>query len=167
MPSAEAHYVKHSISLALFLASLWWVLSGYAKPLLLGYGVASVLFTVWLARRMRVIDEESHPLHLAWPLIRYWLFLLKEIVVSNVQVIKLILSPTSKIEPHFVQVEAHQNSDLGRTILANSITLTPGTVTVSISDQALLVHALTRESAQGVIDGALDQRVPGATESGA
>jgi len=156
--------VKHTLSLALFLAALWWVLSGFTKPLLLGLGVVSVLFTVWLSWRMRVIDAESHPLHLTWPLIRYWVFLTKEIVISNAQVVCLILSPSAKIKPHFVKVVTHQNTDLGRTILANSITLTPGTVTVLISDQDLLVHALTKASAQAVIDEQLDVRVPGALE---
>ncbi len=156
--------MKHSISLALFLAALWWVLSGFTKPLLLGLGVVSVLFTVLLARRMRVIDAESHPLHLTWGLIRYWVFLIKEIVLSNAQVVRLILSPSAKIAPHFVKVQTKQETDLGRTILANSITLTPGTVTVSIDAQDLLVHALTKETAQAVIEGQLDLRVPADAE---
>ncbi len=156
--------MKHTLSLALFLAALWWVLSGFTKPILLSFGVVSVLFTVWLCRRMRVIDAESHPLHLTWPLIRYWVFLSKEIIISNAQVVRLILSPGAKTEPHFIKVSTHQDTDLGRTILANSITLTPGTVSVAISGQDLLVHALTKETAQAVIDGDLDVRVPGAME---
>jgi len=156
--------VKHTLSLALFLAALWWVLSGFTKPLLLGLGVVSVCFTVWLSRRVKVIDAESHPIHLTLPLLRYWSFLTKEIVVSNLQVIKLILSPGAKIAPHFIRVQSHQHTDLGRAILANSITLTPGTVTVAIANQDLLVHALTEESAQAVLDGELDLRVPNTQE---
>lgn len=153
--------MKHTISLAAFLGALWWVLSGYAQPLLLGFGAFSVGFTVWLARRMDVIDHESHPIHLSWPLLRFWIRLLREIAVSNLQVIAAILSPSrNPIQPHFLRVRSRQPSVLGNVLLANSITLTPGTVTVQQQGDELLVHALTTASAQGVHEGQLDMLIP-------
>lgn len=153
--------MKHTISLGLMLGILWWVLSGYAKPLLLGFGVFSVAFTLWLARRMDAIDHESHPIHLSFGLLKFWGRLIVEIVVSNVQVLGAILSPRADaIQPHFLRVRVRQTTDLGKVILANAITLTPGTVSVALEGDELLVHALTRASGQAVRDGQLDLLVP-------
>jgi len=152
--------MKRAFSFALFLAVLWWLLSGQTSPLLLGFGVLSVLGTVWLARRMYVIDHESHPIHLSGALLRYWAQLGREIVVSNVDVVRAILAPRPGIAPHFLRVRTMQQSDLGKVILANSITLTPGTVTVDVNGDELLVHALTRASGQAVAEGQLDRLVP-------
>lgn len=152
--------MKRVLSLAVFLAALWWLLSGQTSPLLLGFGAASVLGTVWLARRMDLIDRESHPIHLSGALLRYWVRLGREIFVSNVDVVRAILSPRLRIEPHFLRVRTTQPTALGRVVLANSITLTPGTVTVDLHGDELLVHALTRASGQAVQDGVLDRLVP-------
>jgi multicomponent Na+:H+ antiporter subunit E len=152
--------MKRVVSLAVFLGLLWWVLSGQTAPLLLAFGVLSVLGTVWLARRMEIVDHESHPVHLSAALSRYWLHLIREIVVSNVDVVRAIVSPRMPIEPHFLTVRTRQSTDLGKVILANSITLTPGTVTVDLRGDELLVHALTRSSGQAVEDGQLDRMVP-------
>jgi multicomponent Na+:H+ antiporter subunit E len=152
--------MKRSLSLAGFLAALWWLLSGQTAPLLLAFGLASVLGTVWLARRMDIVDHESHPVHLSVALLRYWLHLIREIVVSNIDVVRAILSPRPAIEPHFLTVRLHQTTDLGKVILANSITLTPGTVTVDLQGDELLVHALTRSSGRAVEEGQLDRLVP-------
>ena len=157
--------MKHTISITLFLAALWWLLSGYAQPILLGLGAFSVAFTVWLSRRMDVIDHESHPIHLSLGLIGFWMRLIVEIVVSNLQVIGAILSPRAdSIQPHFLRVRMRQSSPLGKVILANAITLTPGTVTVAMEGDELLVHALTRASGDGVREGQLDRLVPGNVE---
>jgi multicomponent Na+:H+ antiporter subunit E len=152
--------MKRSLSLAAFLAALWWLLSGQTAPLLLAFGLASVLVTVWLARRMEIVDHESHPVHLSMALSRYWLHLGREIFVSNIEVMRAIISPRMAIEPHFLTVRTRQTTDLGKVILANSITLTPGTVTVDVQGDELLVHALTRNSGRAVEEGQLDRRVP-------
>lgn len=153
--------MKHTISLSLLLAMLWWLLSGYAEPILLGLGLFSVLFTVWLARRMDVIDRESHPIHLSLPLLRFWPRLLVEIIVSNMQVVGAILLPGRyPIQPHFVRVRTRQTTALGRVLLANSITLTPGTVTVGMDQDELLVHALSTAGGAAVAEGQLDLLIP-------
>jgi multicomponent Na+:H+ antiporter subunit E len=153
--------MKHTISLSLFLATLWWLLSGYPKPILLGLGVFSVAFTVWLAHRMDVIDQESHPIHLSRQLVIFWVRLFVEIVVSNLQVVAAILSPRrDSIQPHFLQVRSRQTTALGQVLLANSITLTPGTVTVGMDEGELLVHALSTASGAAVAEGQLDAMIP-------
>lgn len=152
--------MKRAFSLAILLAALWWLLSGQTAPLLLGFGVASVIGTVWITHRMGVVDRESHPVHLSAALLRYWVLLVREIVVSNLDVTRAILAPRLGIAPHFLRVRTRQPSDLGKVILANSITLTPGTVTVDVAGDELLVHALTRASGQAVVDGQLDELIP-------
>jgi multicomponent Na+:H+ antiporter subunit E len=152
--------MKRSLSFAAFLAALWWLLSGQTAPLLLAFGAASVLLTFWLARRMEIVDDESHPVHLSAGLARYWLRLIREIVASNVDVVRAILAPRLAIEPHFLTVRTRQTTDLGKVILANSLTLTPGTVTVDVQGDELLVHALTRSGGKAVEDGLLDRLVP-------
>ena len=137
--------MKRSLSLTAFLAALWWLLSGQTAPLLLAFGMASVLGTVWLARRMVIVDHESHPVHLTPELARYGLHLIREIVVSNVDVVRAIVSPRMPIEPHFLTVRTRQTTDLGKVILANSITLTPGTVTVDLQGDELLVRKRNRK----------------------
>ncbi len=157
--------MKHTISLAVMLAVLWWLLSGFAKPLLLSFGVISVAFTLWLSHRMDVIDRESHPIHMSAALVRFWFKLTVEIIKSNVQVVVAVLSPRKDaIQPHFLQIQLHQTSALGKVILANSLTLTPGTVSVDLDGDQLLVHALTRAAGQGVRDGHLDTLVPADVE---
>ena len=152
--------MKRVLSLAVFLGVLWWLLSGQTKPLLLGFGVASVTLVVWLARRMEVVDHESHPVHLSGPLVQFWATLIREITVSNIDVVRAILSPGPTIQPHFLRVRTRQTTDLGKVILANSITLTPGTVTVDVRGDELLVHALTEASGRAVEEGQLDCAVP-------
>lgn len=152
--------MKQVLSLAVFLGALWWLLSGQASPLLLGFGAASVALVTWFARRMELLDRESHPVHLSGPLARFWLVLIREITVSNIEVLRAILSPRLSIRPHFLRVRTRQTTDLGKVILANSITLTPGTVTVDLRGDELLVHALTESSGRAVEQGQLDRAVP-------
>jgi multicomponent Na+:H+ antiporter subunit E len=152
--------MKHTISLSLFLALLWWVLSGYPKPLLLGLGLFTVIVSVWLAHRLDVIDHESHPIHFSWPLVKFWRRLLIEITRSSLQVLGQILRGNRAIQPQFLSVKVEQRSALGRAILGNAITLTPGTVTVLTNGGEFVVHALSKESAKGVEDGELDALIP-------
>ncbi len=148
----------HAASLAFVLALLWLLLSGhFAEPLLLGLGAASVVAVVLIARRMDVVDREGHPIHLVWRALFYWPWLIKEIVVANIDVAKAILG--SSIQPSVFDVTASQSSDLGRVIYANSITLTPGTVTIALEKERLTVHGLTRASRDGVESGEMDRRV--------
>jgi multicomponent Na+:H+ antiporter subunit E len=153
--------MKHITGLLIFTAILWWILSGYTKPLLISLGVVSVLFTAFLAHRMKVLDDESQPLQLSFALLRYWGYLLGQIVISNIKMVYIILGPKLDIDPHVLRVKVSQKDELGNAILGNSITLTPGTVTLEIGDGEVEVHAINRESAEDIENGVFDQRVPG------
>jgi multicomponent Na+:H+ antiporter subunit E len=152
--------MKHLLSLGLLLAALWWAFSGYAKPLLLTLGLLSVLFSLWVARRMDIIDRESHPLHMSLALVRYWAALLWKIVLANLEMTRLILHPRMPISPTIGSFESRQTTDLGKVILANSITLTPGTVTTDVEGSRFTVHAISAEGASEAALAAMDAAVP-------
>lgn len=152
-------HVRYLLSLLVAMAGLWLLLSGLYKPMLLGLGAASCVVVVALCRRMGIADAESLPLRQLHTLPLYWLWLLKEIAKSNLDVAMRILRPGRHIAPTMVRLRAHQSSELGQVIFANSITLTPGTLTVHLTDGIAEVHALTRESAQEIEGGEMDRRV--------
>ena len=149
----------HVISLATVLYGLWLGLSGHYKPHLLILGVLSVIVAVALARRMDVVDHEGHPVHLSWRAAAYWPWLGWEILKSNVEIARLILHPRMPISPRMIEVEGSQRTEVGLVTYANSITLTPGTVTVDVEGKRLQVHALTAGSAAALEAGEMDRRV--------
>jgi multicomponent Na+:H+ antiporter subunit E len=152
--------VKQVLPLALALAALWLLLSGHFEPLVLASGALSIAFVVWLARRMNVVDGESYPFSLIPRLFVYWLWLLKEIVASSLDVAKRALGPASAVKPVVFDARAKQHSDLGLVIHANSITLTPGTVSLDIETGVIRVHALHPDVAKITAEGSIDARVP-------
>lgn len=149
----------HNLSLFAVLAVLWLLWSGHYTALLLVAGAVSCLLVVYIAQRMRVIDHESHPLHIWWRLPVYWVWLGIEIVKSNIDVAKRVLHPSLPIDPQLFEVEASQKSDLGLVIYANSITLTPGTVSTDVNSGRIQVHALSRDGMEAVKAGDMDRKV--------
>lgn len=149
----------HALSLGLALFGTWLLLSGYFEALLIGLGVVSCLLVVWIAHRMDVVDHEGQPVHLGWRAFTYWIWLAGEIVKANLYVARRILDPKLPIEPTLVRVKTSQRSELGQVVYANSITLTPGTVSMRVGEGTILVHALTGELAEGLESGAMDRRV--------
>lgn len=149
----------HSFSLFLTLYAFWLLLSGFFTPFLMASGVGSALAVVWFARRMDVVDHEGHPIQLGAKALVYWVWLLKEIAKSGWTVSKIILSPRLPITPTMVRFEPSQKTDVGLVLHANSITLTPGTITIEAERGEFLVHGLTRDGAEGCIDSDMDRRV--------
>jgi multicomponent Na+:H+ antiporter subunit E len=148
------------VSTFLVLFAFWLLLSGFFTAFLMLAGIGSSLAVVLFARRMDVVDHEGHPIDLApRALVVYWPWLVKEIVKSACTVARIILSPTLPISPTLVRVRATQRTDVGRTTFANSITLTPGTISVEVGEDEFLVHALTREGATELAAGEMDRRV--------
>jgi multicomponent Na+:H+ antiporter subunit E len=154
------------LSLAVLLCGFWIVSSGRFDPVLMGFMLASCGIVVAISVRMRVIDAEGHPIHVVPRALPYWIWLLVEVIKSNVDLVKLLLQPSPKLEPRVVRVDITQRTDLGRATHANCITLTPGTVTLEVHDDHFLVHALTAASAAGVTSGEMDRRVTASIEGG-
>lgn len=146
-------------SLAVVMSVLWLLLSGHvAEPLLLGLGAASVVLTVIVSFRMGVVDREGHPVHLTIRGLFYWPWLIKEIVLANIDVAKAIVGLTDDVRPSVFKIKASQISDLGKAIYANSITLTPGTITIALDDDEMTIHALTPGAVEGLATGEMDRR---------
>lgn len=147
------------LALAVALFAFWMLLSGMVTPFLVAAGIGSAAAVALLARRMEVADREGHPIHLAAAALTYWPWLLKEIAVSGWQVAKIILHPRLPVSPALVRFKPSQTSAVGLVTHANSITLTPGTITVEADHDEFLVHALTLEGARALADSAMDRRV--------
>lgn len=141
------------------LFAVWLSWSGHYTPLMLGFGIGSCLFVAWLARRMDRIAGVRRVYNLGLRWIPYGFWLLWEIGKSNLAIARAILSPSLPIQPQLVRVKAGQKTPLGVVIYANSITLTPGTITLDVRDGEILVHALTDGSAAGLRTGEMDRRV--------
>lgn len=148
-----------ALSLVVILLAFWLLLSGYFAPFLLTMGVASAVAVAMLGRRMDLVDHEGHPIHLSWRLILYWPWLFKEIAKSAWDVARIILSPRLPISPTLVRAKTSQKTTVGLVTYANSITLTPGTISVDVKKGEILVHALTRDGAAGLLEGEMDRRV--------
>lgn len=156
----------HGLGIFILLYAFWLLLSGYVVAFLLASGAGCALAAVLLSRRMGIIDHEGHPLHLSWyAFFTYWPWLIKEIILSAWDVSRRILHPRLPISPTLARFKPSQQSDLGLVIHANSITLTPGTISIDVSRDEFLVHALTREGAAALAGSVMDRRVT-ALESG-
>lgn len=131
------------VSLALALGILWITLSGRTHDqLTLTLGAVSIVVVVMITSRMGVIDGEGTAYYRIGSLLAYWVWLIGEIVKANIEVARAVLRADLDVTPRLFRVRAAQKTDLGRTIFANSITLTPGTVTVDIDGDDFIVHAL-------------------------
>jgi multicomponent Na+:H+ antiporter subunit E len=151
--------MRYVISLALVMAALWLGLSGLFKPVVLLLGVASVGLAVWLSWRMDVVGVEHNPGLFSWRLPFYWAWLTWQIVLANIDVAKAVFNPRGHIRQRLVRVPATQSRELTRVTYANSITLTPGTVSLRLEGNEILVHALTEAGAEGALSGEMGERV--------
>jgi len=151
--------MKHSLILFVNLMAVWLLLSGHYTPTLITYGALSCIGVVALIAHLRILDREALPWHLGIRFFLYLPWLLKEVILSNISVAKVILNTRLPIHPRILRVHASQKTQVGQVIYANSITLTPGTVTLDVRAGSFLVHALTTDSAEGLLTGEMDRRV--------
>jgi len=151
--------MRHTVILSLFLSAFWLLISGHNTILMLSLGVISIALVLYIAHRMDVVDHESQPLHITLKLPGFYAWLIKEIVLANLLVVKHIWLGNKTISPTLKIIKASQKTDIGKVIYANSITLTPGTVTVNLQGDQFMVHALLRESIEDLEAGEMDRRV--------
>ncbi|TWU60691.1 putative monovalent cation/H+ antiporter subunit E [Rubripirellula tenax] len=153
--------MKYTISLGVALLANWLLWSGhFDNPFLLGLGFGSCVLSLWLSARMRIVDEEGAPAQLGLrPFTQFAPWLAFKIVESNVHVAKIILSRDMPLNRNVVTIQSNQKSALGRVILANSITLTPGTVSVDLIEDKIMIHALSISDADEDMSGDIDRRI--------
>lgn len=131
---------------------VWLILNGKmtVEICIFGLAISAALFA-FICRYMEYSLRKELLLFRLFPLlVQYFWVLVKEIVKANVCVMKIILSPELQPEPAFVYFDTDLKNDLLRVMLANSITLTPGTITVSVEENHFYVHCLDRELAEGM-----------------
>ena len=146
-----------SMTLFIVLFGFWLLMSGYYTPLILSLGVISCLLCVYLTVKGKFLDNETLPIYFFPRLIQYTLWLIKEILKSNIQTAKVIIMKSE--EPELFSVKATQKTNEGKVTYANSITLTPGTVTTQIKNDIFEVHALTKDFGDDVRSSEMDKMV--------
>jgi len=139
----------------------WLVMSGIYNPLLISLGLISCAVCVWLGSKIGALDYEGFPTHLFKRLPSYLGWLLQEIFWSNISTAKIILS--SKHDPEIFEIPANQKTSAGLATYANSITLTPGTVTVDLVESKVgpsrfTIHALHADFGNELREGEMDRR---------
>lgn len=147
------------------LAVFWVLVSGQVDPAhdayLMGVGLACCLAVAWIAWRMGVVDEEGHPVGFLIRLAGYAPWLLAQVMLSNLDVARRVWHPRprQRIAPRVIRVPHRLVSGFGIATYANSITLTPGTVTVAVEKDHMVVHALHEAAARSLEEGAMHERV--------
>lgn len=150
--------------LLLALAGFWFALSGETSPLFLFLGGVSVLLVIWISARLKLIDRDASPYHRVPQMLLYGGWMMVEIVKANIAVIRKILGPSHAIDPDVVAITTSARSDLGKAIFANSITLTPGTVTLDVDGDKVKVHALVRETSPASSFAEMDRKAAAAAD---
>lgn len=146
----------------LILSAVWLLWSGHYslnEPLIATFGVLSCLAVALLSHRMGREVPGGMARTLTWRTLRYLPWLVKEIVKSNLAVAKIVLDPKLPISPCIVRVKASQRGEGALVLFANSITLTPGTISLATEGDSVVVHALTREIADDLESGEMNRRV--------
>ena len=150
--------MAYFLGLVLALAAFWLGMSGHNTPLILSLGSVSLVVTCILAYRLDIIDREGSPYVRLVGFGLYFPWLAKEIVKANISVIRACVKADLDIAPALVKVKTICRSDLAKVTFANSITLTPGTVTVEVDGDKLLVHGLYEQDSQPEAFVEMDQR---------
>ena len=146
-----------ALLLFVFYFIIWLLLSGHYDPLLLTLGVLSCITCLYVTWKAKFIDEEGVPLHLLFRLPIYTVWLFKEIIKANIDTAKIIIF--NNPDPQNFRVKSSQKTEAGKVTYANSITLTPGTVTTELDGDVLEVHALSSDMADDVKSGVMDKKV--------
>lgn len=150
----------NKVVLFVILFAVWVVLSGYLNPFFLTLGAISCLISVYVA--VQLSKNSDHFSNLFIRLIKiplYFFWLVKEIIISSLAVTKIVWSPKLNINPILAWIPSSQKDDISITCFANSITLTPGTVSILVEDGRICVHGLQKDSLEELAKGDMDKRV--------
>lgn len=157
--ASEPRPVRKILILAVVLAAVWLLWSGLFKPLLVGLGALSSVLTLWILHRMGAFRDETFTFPVGPRMIGFWAWLAKEIVISSIQVMRITLSPTIRVSPRVVELDVGDLRPVDQVLLGNAITLTPGTLTLDVHNNRLLVHAVNEQVAANLEAGEMQRRV--------
>ena len=150
---------RDAIALATALAAVWYGWSGHLESLIVVSAAVSIAITVIVCARMEIVDRDGNLLRLLPRMLAYTPMLLGRIIRSNIEVASIVLSPRMPLTPRLRRVYTTQESPLAQTVYANSVTLTPGSLTVRVEDDAIVVHTLTEENARAFDRGTMNRFV--------
>ncbi|GGA73435.1 cation transporter [Neiella marina] len=161
--SAQTAKALAIVAWLVLLVMVWLLLSGLFKPLLIGLGLFSCVITVYVVNRTGFFDQPS--LLNAMPRMpKYMAYLFVDIVKSSIDVTRIVLNPKLPISPTEIEMDAAPQGHVGQAILGNSITLSPGTVTIDVHQGKLRVHCLTQAGADELLNSKINQRTAELTE---
>lgn len=149
----------HMTKWTILLSTFWLLLSGYIQPLLLGFGAVSVIVVLFVLKRMDDVDQEKQEIGTGLRLIRYIPWLTWQIMRSSLQVTKLIWGPTDKVSPSLAKIKVDNVPPQRRALYANSITLTPGTLSVDLVGNEITVHALQKSSIEELEQKVMEKKI--------
>lgn len=158
--------IVHMASLAVVLFAFWMVLSGRTETKFVVYGIITAVVTTWVTYPLLLVPNKDgskkyYVFGFSVPkMIMYFFWLMWQLVLANIDVLLATTAQELAIDPKIVRFRFKVDNPMASVILANSITLTPGTVTVNVTDDGLYeIHALTVGAAAGVLDGGMQKKV--------
>lgn len=144
---------------AVILSVFWLLLSGYIEPMMLSFGAVSVVIVLLALKRMDAVDHEPRGISINHQTVHYFLWLLGQIFSSSLLVTKLIWGSSNKLSPSLAKIQAKNVPPNKRVLYANSITLTPGTLSVDLEDEDITVHALQQSSIEELEQGDMERKI--------
>ena len=158
--------IVHMVVLALVLFAFWMVLSGRTETKFVIYGILTAVVTTWITYPLLLIPNKDgskryYVFGVSLPkAVSYFFWLMWQLVLANIDVLLATTSQELDIDPKVVRFRFRADNPMASVVLANSITLTPGTVTMNVTDDGLYeIHALTVGAAAGVLDGGMQKKV--------
>lgn len=156
----------HVIRLGMVLALLWLFLSGHYTALMLAFGGCSIAFVIYLTSRMDDVDKEAYTILINLSVLTYLSRLCIKVIASNWDVV-LRITGIKPVTSRFVELPLPSDDELTNVIYANAITLTPGTASITMEKGKLLVHTMSEEGAQALLDGDMEVILPDITTGAA
>ena len=148
-------YIRSS----LLVAVVWLLLSGHYTALILSFGAVSVLIVIWFMWRMERVDEKLDVLPMRPRVLYYLLWLMWQVVLSNIDLVRRIWDPTLPIRPTWQRLEIKVTSPLAKTLNSNSITQTPGTLTTNVREDHFMVHSLSPDGIEDLRKGGMEEQI--------
>ncbi|MCY1007534.1 Na+/H+ antiporter subunit E [Nannocystis pusilla] len=150
--------MMRALSLVILLAGYWALLSGqFHNNFLIACGVVCIAFVVWMASRMGLVDDEGVPARYYVGLLLYVPYIVWQVILANWDVLKRIWAADMPIDPRLTRIPYSTRAGFVTVTYANSITLTPGTVTMQVTQTEMLIHSLTKEGEDSLFEGDMER----------
>ncbi|MGB8952522.1 MAG: Na+/H+ antiporter subunit E [Candidatus Aminicenantales bacterium] len=157
-------FIRNNLILFVLLFGLWLLMSGHYDLFHISFGFLCSWLVILMNLRLNkyFFIQENTRLYTPLRVVRllfYIPWLIWQIVVASLQVAAVVLNPRMPVDPSLVRFKTKLPNTASRVILANSITLTPGTITLELNEDEFLVHSLLEASSSSILDGSLPAQV--------